>query len=440
MITHARPRLQRPALLSNAADAAGTQLYDTILSIVVVTALGFTATQLGLLNALGSLSFLLLVVPIGLLVDHWGPGRSIVLSLTVKLVAAACTLLLAATGTLGTLSTCVLVTIIGAVTVASENAQTALVPRISGDGRDIAAFIANMAAADRIVGIIAPALAGMLVALTGSGPAFALAVLLLGIAVVPALRLRGLGGASPDPGADREEQSPAAGPEGDGAGGDRAPDGLLAALTHGFVLLGRDRFLLGTTLLVAAGNIGLAMGDSLEPLLVLRELGLGTVFFGLLGTIGAVSGIAATFLAPRVVALLSTRRIFVVGAFVQSGVAALPLLSLLVPWIAYGSMSAFNALWAITLTITNIAGAAYAAQAVAVESLGRAAAARRMITMGCVPIAALASGALADLTRLAVPLLVWPLLTLAAAVSFLVMTRESGGLRGTRADRTRRSR
>ncbi|MGO1686395.1 MAG: hypothetical protein ACTHYR_15595 [Brachybacterium sp.] len=188
-------------------------------------------------------------------------------------------------------------------------------------------------------------------------------------------------------------------------------------------MLFQDRTLLATTLLVMAGNIGLAIGDSVESILVLRFLDLGVLFYGLLGTIAALSGLAAAAVAPRIVRALPVRTIFGVGAVVQSAVAALPLLALLVPSTGYVVMGAFSALWSITLTITNIAGGAYAAAAVDPASLGRTAAARRMLTMGAVPIAALGGGVLADLAGMIAPLIVWPAVTIAAALLFLLLGR-----------------
>lgn len=185
-----------------------------------------------------------------------------------------------------------------------------------------------------------------------------------------------------------------------------------------------DRTLLATTLLVMAGNIGLAIGDSVESILVLRFLDLGILFYGLLGTIAALSGLAAAAIAPRIVRTLPVRTIFGVGAVVQSAVAALPLLALLIPAMGYVVMGTFSALWSITITITNIAGGAYAAAAVEPSALGRTAAARRMLTMGVVPVAALGGGLLADVAGMIVPLIVWPGVTIVAALMFLVLGRK----------------
>ena len=94
-------------------------------------------------------------------------------------------------------------------------------------------------------------------------------------------------------------------------------------------------------------------------------------------------------------------------------------------------MALFAASWALTLTVTNVAGAAFAAQTVPPGSLGRTSAARRMVTMGCVPVAALGGGLLGELAGLAAPLVLWPALALIAAAAFFVLTRPPQRSSGT---------
>lgn len=414
MNTHVHSSLPRRALFSNASDATGHQLYSTALSVIVVTVLGFSATQVGLLNALGTLSFLVLVVPIGALVDRVGAARILILSLALKTGLALVTSIAAMWGHLNAAAAMVVVTAMGIAVVASENAQVAITPMLVGSKDRIADLVARMTAADRVAGVIAPAVAGALLALGTETIPLALALVLFVLALVPAASLLTVPRRAGEPVAGAQETEPRA--------SQSSREGLLG---HGFALMVRDRTLLATTLLVMAGNIGLAIGDSVESILVLRLLDLGILFYGLLGTIAALSGLAAAAVAPRIVRALPVRTIFGVGAVVQSAVAALPLLALLFPGAGYVVMGAFSALWSITLTITNIAGGAYAAAAVDPSALGRTAAARRMLTMGAVPIAALGGGLLADIAGMMAPLIVWPAVTVVAALLFLLLGRRA---------------
>ncbi|TFH99597.1 MFS transporter [Micrococcus lylae] len=434
---------RRRLLASNGLDAAGVQLLDTVLAVVVVTSLGFGAAELGLLNALSSLSFVLLAVPIGAATDAWGPARMLVASLATKTVLAGTMLGLYVSGVLSTAAVLVLATLLGVCTVASENAQTAVVPQVTGRDQ-VSALVSRMAAADAVAGIVAPGGAGLLLALSAPGVPWGVAVGLFVLALVGVRalvrRVSSVGRQDADGGADDVVATDADadvetgdGPDTDGQGLREGctPEAPRPGLLHGFRIIAGNRLLLATTLLVTAGNIGLAIGDTVEPLLVLRHLDLGPAFFGLLGTVAAVSALAASAVASRITEAVAPRRLFAFGALVQAGVATLPLAAYLRPEAGSVLMALFAALWALTLTVTNVAGAAFAAQTVPPASLGRTFAARRMVTMGCVPVAALGGGLLGELAGLAAPLVLWPALALIAAAAFFLLTRPPQRSSGT---------
>ena len=414
----------RLLLASNASDAAGSNLFDLALTMVAITVLGLSATELGILNALGMISFLLLAVPLGMLVDRVGARNVLLVSLISKVVIVAATLALYAAGLLTTIGMMVIATVMGVVVVATENAQTTTAPSVALDRDDTLQVVARMASADRIAGIVSPAIAGFLIALYGGLPVFGLAGALLILAVLPALGLirskTAANAATPktEPTSEKDEAADDSPPN---------PDRFLVAAAHGFAIIWRNRTLRAITFLIAAGNIGLAIADSTLSIVILRTLDLGVEFFGILGTIAALSGLLASFIAPKLSRSVPVKRLFAGGAISQTVVASLPLLALLIPAAAHVIFIVFEVLWAVTLTVTNIAGSAYTAAAVNPQSLGRASAASRTITMGSVPIAALAGGILADTVGMPVPLSIWPALTLVAAVSFIVLTKSDAG-------------
>lgn len=390
-------------LLSNTLDATGSKLFDAIISLTVVLHLGFSATELGLLNFLGALSFLLLSVPIGHLVDRLGAGFTLFLSLLGKVVFVAAVALLFATGLLNTATTLLLVTVLGMLALLTETAQTSLAPLLVKGDAAISAAVARLAAADQVVSVVAPVGAGLLFAFSGGLNALLVSLVFAVISLIAALRLRRRVVAGEITAEDDGDDTPS------------------ASLGTGFKIIFSNRLLLATILLVAAANIGLAFGDTLLDILLLRHMGVHPVWFGALESLGAVAGIGGALIAPAVLARFKTKRIFSYGALAQSVIAVLPLLAYLIPVLSYPAMILLHASWAFVITITNIAGIAYAAQAIPKRALGRSFGARRMITMGCVPFAALAAGALADLTAMWVPLLVWPILTFLAVLAFSLL-------------------
>lgn len=431
------PRL----LVSNGLDAGAGRILDTVTDVVAVTTLGMTTTQLGLLNALGSISFLLLAVPLGALVDARGATRVLPVALAGKLALVAATAGLLITGHLTVSALMVLVTALGLLSVATENAQVSAVPQVAASRERIASAVASLSAADRVAGVVVPGATGLLLAAVGAGPLLVAAAVIAAAALLAALGLsrgwKGVVGAAGESMASDDDSLEAAlstGAQQEVEPGAKPASPAAELLDHrnakvrhpmlaGFRELGGDRLLLASVLLTTAGNMGLAIGDSVEAVLVLRRLDLGAAYWGVLGSVGAVSGLVAAVVAPRVVRAVEPRRIFGLGALVQAVVAALPLAALLLPGAGAVLMVVFAALWSITLTVTNIAAGSYLAVAVDSSVLGRTSAASRTLTMGAVPVAALLGGWLGDVVGLAAPLVVWPALTAAAALVFVALTR-----------------
>lgn len=397
----------RALLGSNALDAASRQLLTVTFNILAVTTLGFSVTQLGVLNALGSIWFLLLAVPAGAMVDRLGAVRVLTWSYVVKSAAAAAVVLLYATGSLGFVTAMVLEASLGILTIVAENAQSAATPEFADDDAAVTRVAARLASADEVAGIAMPSVAGFAVAHWGGTPALSVCVVLAVAAVAaffPAFRRC--------PVSNVENVSP----------GSMSPStGFFA----GFHALKADHFLAVTVFVIALGNMGLAMGDTVLSVLILRELDLGASFYGVLGTVAALAGLVASMLAPRVVDRVSPPRIFAVGSFLQALIAALPLVALNWHVASRPLLLGFEVAWSATLVVTNIAGYAYLTRSVEREVLGRTSAARRMLTMGCVPFAALAGGLLADAGGLWLPLLVWPALSALGALVFVLWSRRS---------------
>lgn len=427
-IRSANPVLRR-TLVSNAADASASQAFGVALSILAVTLLGFTTTQVGLLGALGTVAFLV-AVPIGVVVDRVGAARVLVSVLLLKVAIVASALILLRYHHLALPAVMMLAGLIGVSTVATENAQTAIVPSLAQETQQITRVVASMASVDRMAAIATPAAVGLLIGTWGGLPVLGIATALSAVAALTAARLWRASVAA------RQGNVPTP-----PAGHDTAPEvrsdppvsgsrvkgitGRLARLTHGFTVLFSTPALLGIVLLSASSNIGLALSDSVATVLILRTLDLGAAFFGLLGTIAAVAAFASSFVAPRIVDRIDLRHLFAIGGTVQALAACLPLCALVIPYFARPLLVAFEVLWALTLSTTNVAGRAFTATAVPQESLGRTSAAAATLTMGIVPIAAIGGGALADTVGMIVPFILWPVLTAVATLSFFHLSRKA---------------
>lgn len=393
-----RPRLRR-LLVSNLADASSTQFVDLTLIMLAVAALGLSAGQNGLLNALGSASFLLLALPAGLAVDHVGPAVCLRISLTIKAAVTIAALALVATSSISIGWTMGLVTALGVASVLSENAQVAMVPLL-GAGEQIGSTVAALMAADRAVTLVAPLAAGLALARQWQQGVLGLAVAaaLLALVLVPRVTRRAV--PSTEPG-----------------------QGWLDSLREGRRAFAAAPLLVAVTVLAAAGNAGLAIGSAVEAVLVLQRLGLGTGFFGLLSSAGAATGLAAAAGAARVLRRAGAHRVFVGGALVQLVMATLPLLALCLPGASRPLLLVHAVGWAGSMTLTNVATAAHTASVVPPALIGRVAALRQLVTMGVVPLASLVAGLLADAAGMWAPLVVWPCCTVVGLVGYTMLSR-----------------
>jgi len=168
---------------SNLVAQSAEQLSIAAAPMVAVLALGAGAGETGFLTAAQTLPFLLLSFPAGVLADRL-PRRGLMVS--AELVRAAALLSLPVLAAFGWLSV-PLLAVIGFVaatgTVAYSVAAPALVPALVPRA-SLAAANGRLELARSVAYAAGPALAGALVGWAGASPAFTLAAMLSGVAVV----------------------------------------------------------------------------------------------------------------------------------------------------------------------------------------------------------------------------------------------------------------
>lgn len=426
MVQSQRSRRLATLLASNAFDASGSQIIGVTIDIIAVVSLGFSAVQLGLLNALETSAYLVLALPIGVLVDRAGPVAILRVSIALKLLVVTALTGLALSGLLSVASAMVIAILFGVFTVASETSQISVIPTIGLEGNTATRAVALMAVADRIASVAAPAVAGVIIGMLADAAALGLAGFFLLLALAAALRL-----VQPRPNSELPGEQVSSRVESAHRAGKLRR--VSKELMHGFTVIASSRQLLAVILLLTAGNIGLAMSDSVLTVFILGSLKLGPEYFGVLSAVAALSGIVAASSTPWLMRRVKPRLLFGAAAIAQSVVASVPLLSLRVQNLAPFLLLIFFALWSIAITVSNVAGQSFVVASVPKTSIGRASTASRTITMGSVPLAAVGGGFLADTWGFAVPLTAWPLMTLIAAVGFLLLTRHTGLQRDTEA-------
>lgn len=400
----------RPLLVSNALDAAGRTVADLATDVLAVAVLGASAAQMGLLNALGTVAFLALGIPIGVLVDRSPTTRLLLASGLVRAALLGTLVLAWALDGLTLLHLYAVATLAGTAAVVVETTQTALAPRVVGpDG--VSRLVSRMQSVESVISLAVPALSGVLVALTGAGPGLAVGAVLAALAAVAVLRLR--------PRADDETLRQVAAADG-GAGGPHAAGALsrfLDEARRGWSALRARPALWRLTLGSMLVNLGLAVHSAVEVVLVLRELELGATVLGLLVSAAGVGGLLGSVLAVPLGDRLGVPRAVRTSVVLLAPTAALTLVALLdrdraTAWLLAGSF-----LWGVVIVTYNVLLAGIAAELTPTDLMGRVSATRRTLTMGIVPVGGITGGLLADQAGLAATVTVWIVLNaLGAAV------------------------
>ena len=422
-------RRLRLAKASNATDAFFVQAFGPWIEIVAVALLAASAWQMGLLNALSMVAFMILGIPIGVFVDRFEAVRVLKLALLAKVALAAVLVAVAASGHLTIPFLLAFATVMGIVTVATETAQVSTVPALTDHEGQISRTVANIATWDRIASLVAPVAVAYGVTMLGANWTLLAAVGFAVLAMVLALFIArpratqagvesGDGGAEADADAEAEAEPT--------AGQVPAKQSFWEQVKDGWAVLVADRQLAGMTWLSAFTNAGLSMGAAVESILVIQTLDLGVEFYGILGSLAAVSGVAASFVSGRIADAVPVRKLYVWGGMGQCVAASLPLFAFAAPQAAVVLLIIHAMAWGLILTITNVASQIYAATTVEQRLLGRISAFRRTLTRGLVPIGSIVGGVLGTVAGLWLPLLLWPVFTLFGVLIYMALDRRRG--------------
>ncbi len=343
---HADPsspsRRGAPLLLSNLLDAAGRQGADLATNVLAVAVLGATAAQMGLLNAVGTLAFLILGIPIGVMVDRSPTVRLLVGSGMVRAGLLSTVVTAWAVDALTLAHLYAVAALAGVAAVVTETAQTTIVPRITGT-YGVSGLVSRMQSAESLVGLVVPALAGAAVALTGAGPALAIAAALTAVAALVMLRLRL--GRPEAPTATTDPGAPTAG---------RALGRFFQEARLGWSTLRGHRALWRLTVGAMVINLGLAVHSAVEVVLVLRTLDLGSTTLGLVFSAGALGALLGSLIAVPLSKRLGVPTLLRAAVLLLAPVAGLTLAAVIDPDRAVGWLLAGSFLWGVVMVAYNV--------------------------------------------------------------------------------------
>lgn len=405
---------------SNASNAASTATLDVATDVLFVSLLGAAAYQMGLINALGSAAFLLLAVPIGVLIDRSHPLPILRISQATLGVLLGTLLMLQATGVLTIWSGMVVVTLIGICTTAIEASRQSLAPRLIEYNQDrtagISRFVSRLTSVDETVRIAAPAAAGLAITAMGVPILISISIALLAMALMfllPVQRINepNLHTTGTTTHHDDDPASPA-----------QPQSSLWQTLTAGFRELAALPQLLAITLLIAGTNAALGFGAAVEVIFLLEVLGLSPALFGAAVSAGAVGGLIGALVGPWLLRHWEAPALVVLGTSGQVVAASFYVLAAFSPYpMAVGLVFAHSVLWGLCVVAANVASMGWASSLMPESHFARISTSRRMLTMGVVPIAGVLGGMSGSVLGIVPTLIIWPAITTATLLIYLVM-------------------
>ncbi|MEP6843364.1 MAG: MFS transporter [Pseudolysinimonas sp.] len=354
------------------ASQFGEQFGNLAIPVIAVTVLGASSFQIGLLNAAGTLAFLVIGLPAGAWIDRWIKRRVMLRADLIRAVLLAAIPVLWFTHVLAFWQLLIVATAVGVCSVFFDVSYQSFIPNLVR-GDQIGDANSKLETSAQVARIAGPAAAGGLLALLA-------APLLLGVtALTYLLSFFTLSSIK-----DTEVAKPVE---------DRRP--LVVEIKEGLGWVFRQPLLVRIVMCTAISNLFGALIFAMMPILVLRELGLSPAFYGLIGSAGAVGGLLGASLSGRIQkwvgeghAIPLSQIVFGLSAFLIPLAAYFPAIA--VPLIIVGEF-----FFSASVLVYNIAQVTFRQRICPPPLLGRMNASIRFIVWGVMPIGGLAAGLLA---------------------------------------------
>ncbi|WP_182173456.1 MFS transporter [Flaviflexus equikiangi] len=188
---------------------------------------------------------------------------------------------------------------------------------------------------------------------------------------------------------------------------------------EGFQILFASRALRALTVSAALTNAGVMLGNTMLPVLVLRDLEIPPAVFAIMGVVASIGAVLGSAVAPLLSTRFGLRRLRICSALIAGPAVLFAVYCRQLPGheVIWLMLQAF--LWNLLVSISSVAGADVLPRVAPRHRLASVGAAQRTITLGIMPISALIGGAVGAYTGTTAMIWVWAGLAVAAALPLL---------------------
>jgi MFS family permease len=353
------------------ASSVGTQLGGLAIPVLAVSVLQATEFEVGLLSAVQTAAFLLIGLPAGAWVDRWLKRRVMLFADLSRAVVLACVPILFFAGILSIWQLVVVGAIVGVASVFFDVAYQSYLPVLVepaklGEGNS------KLETTGQLARIAGPALSGALLAVLRPAVLVGIDALTFLFSFVALSTIR-----------DREVAKPVA---------ERKK--LVTEIAEGMSFVVNEPLLRRIVLTTSTTNLFGVLAMTMIPILVLRQLDISPVIYGIGISLGAIGGLLGAMFSARIARLIGEGTAIPVAGVVSGIAIGGMALMAVFPDAAIPLFVVSEFLYSFAVLVYNIAQVTFRQRICPPQLLGRMNASIRFVVWGVLPIGGLASGLL----------------------------------------------
>lgn len=353
------------------ASSVGTQLGGLAIPVLAVSVLQATEFEVGLLSAVQTAAFLLIGLPAGAWVDRWLKRRVMLFADLSRAVVLASVPILFFAGILSIWQLVVIGAIVGVASVFFDVAYQSYLPVLVepaklGEGNS------KLETTGQLARIAGPALSGALLAVVRPAVLVGIDALTFLFSFVALSTIR-----------DREVAKPVA---------ERKK--LVIEIAEGMSFVVNEPLLRRIVLTTSTTNLFGVLAMTMIPILVLRQLDISPVIYGIGISLGAIGGLLGAMFSARIARLIGEGTAIPVAGVVSGIAIGGMALMAVFPEAAIPLFVVSEFLYSFAVLVYNIAQVTFRQRICPPQLLGRMNASIRFVVWGVLPIGGLASGLL----------------------------------------------
>ncbi|MFF7403025.1 MFS transporter [Streptomyces murinus] len=370
--------------VANAMRAAAAEVASFALPVTALLLLHASALEVSVIFFCSRLGYLLVSLPAGVWVDRWHKKRILVISDLIYAGSFGSIPAAYAFDLLTVQQMMVVALLVSVCGVFFDVAHASILPQILPKKR-IADANARLQTSETAIQSVSPSVAGVLTNNIAAPLLYCFTLLChLGSAFLVGKVGVGVREASPK--------------------GDAPKQNFLREAAEGIKILRNQPLLRLLFAQAALNNFGAGMMLAMMPVFLLKEIHISTWMFGLLSTLGAISGLCASLVCPRLRRRLGEIRMALIfSALTPAALVAAPLASVFrgaaVPLAATAEICI-----GFVVVGRAVATAGLRARVTPSQYLGRVTAANNLVTQGATPLGAVVAGVVASAATTSVSL------------------------------------